>query len=41
MGTVIALMIPYTAILFVAWVLLFALWFVLGIPLGPDSPVEL
>jgi aminobenzoyl-glutamate transport protein len=40
MGTVIALMIPYTAILFIAWILLFALWFVLGIPLGPDSPIR-
>jgi aminobenzoyl-glutamate transport protein len=39
-GTVIALMIPYTAILFVAWILLFALWFLLGIPLGPDSPIR-
>ena len=39
MGTVIALMIPYTLIIFVAWVLLYALWFLLGLPLGPDSPI--
>jgi len=25
----------------VAWVLLFAAWFLLGIPLGPDSPIKL
>jgi aminobenzoyl-glutamate transport protein len=39
-GTVIALMIPYTALLFLAWVVLFGIWFALGIPLGPDSPIR-
>ena len=24
----------------VAWIVLFALWFLLGIPLGPDSPIR-
>ena len=37
-GTVIALMLPYTAILAVAWIVLFILWYVLGIPLGPGYP---
>ena len=37
-GTVIALMLPYTAILAVAWIILFILWYVLGIPLGPGYP---
>ena len=40
-GTIIALMIPYAIWVMAAWLLLFAAWFLLGIPLGPDSPVEL
>ena len=37
-GTVIAMMLPYTIILAVAWIILFILWYVLGIPLGPGYP---
>lgn len=40
-GSIIALMLPYMAILLVAWLLLFILWFVLGIPLGPGYPVAI
>ncbi len=40
LGTVIALMLPYALVILVAWILLFALWFVLGIPLGPGYPVS-
>jgi aminobenzoyl-glutamate transport protein len=39
-GTIISLMIPYTLIVLVAWILFFVLWYVLGIPLGPGYPVE-
>jgi aminobenzoyl-glutamate transport protein len=39
-GSIIALMIPYAVILLIAWSALFAAWFALGIPLGPDSPVR-
>lgn len=38
-GTVIALMIPYTLVLTVVWIVFFFAWFFLGIPLGPGSPV--
>jgi aminobenzoyl-glutamate transport protein len=38
-GTIIALMLPYTIVVIVAWILLFIAWFVLGIPLGPGYPV--
>jgi aminobenzoyl-glutamate transport protein len=38
-GTVIALMIPYTLWILVAWTVLFVAWFALGIPWGPGSPV--
>ncbi|HYN30850.1 MAG TPA: AbgT family transporter [Dermatophilaceae bacterium] len=40
-GTIIALMIPYTVALLLAWIVLFVLWFWLGIPLGPDSPINI
>lgn len=40
-GSIIALLIPYAAILLVVWIVLFAAWFLLGIPWGPDSPVHL
>ena len=39
-GTVIALMIPYTLILTVAWTLFFIAWYLIGIPLGPGWPVR-
>jgi aminobenzoyl-glutamate transport protein len=40
-GTIIALMIPYVFAILAAWVLLFIAWWVLGIPLGPGSPISL
>ncbi|WP_448061264.1 AbgT family transporter [Cellulomonas hominis] len=40
-GTVIALMIPYTMWILLGWVVLFGAWFLLGIPWGPGAPVGL
>ncbi len=40
-GTIVALMIPYVIAIAIAWILLFVAWWVLGIPLGPGSPVRL
>ena len=40
-GTVIALMIPYAMWLLVAWIVIFAAWFLLGIPWGPGAPVNM
>jgi aminobenzoyl-glutamate transport protein len=40
-GTVIALMLPYVAAIALIWILLFVLWFVLGLPLGPGYPVTI
>jgi aminobenzoyl-glutamate transport protein len=40
-GTVVSLMLPYVVILSIAWTLFFVAWYVLGIPLGPGSPVHL
>ena len=39
-GTVIALMIPYTLWITVAWTALYVAWFALGIPWGPGAPVS-
>ncbi len=40
-GSIIALMLPYTVIMGVVWTIFFVLWFVLGIPLGPGYPVTM
>lgn len=40
-GTVVSLMMPYTIIIAISWTLFFVVWYVLGIPLGPGSPVKL
>jgi aminobenzoyl-glutamate transport protein len=39
-GTVVSLMLPYVVILSVVWVLFFVVWYLIGIPLGPESPVH-
>jgi aminobenzoyl-glutamate transport protein len=39
-GTIVALMLPYVIVILVAWLLLFILWFILGVPLGPGYPVS-
>ncbi len=38
-GTVIATMLPYSFVFFIIWTILFLIWFGLGLPLGPDSPL--
>ena len=40
-GTIIALMLPYVVFIAAAWILLFIIWFVLGVPLGPGYPIQL
>ncbi|HMK12944.1 MAG TPA: AbgT family transporter [Acidimicrobiales bacterium] len=40
-GTIIAMMIPYTVIVLVTWMIFFVAWYLLGIPLGPGSPIHL
>jgi aminobenzoyl-glutamate transport protein len=41
LGTIISLMIPYTLIVLVLWIVLFVIWYLVGIPLGPGYPVKL
>jgi len=39
-GTVVSLMLPYVVILSVLWTAFFVIWYLIGIPLGPGSPVH-
>jgi aminobenzoyl-glutamate transport protein len=34
-GTIVAMMLPYTVLTFVAWTLIFFAWYLLGLPFGP------
>lgn len=38
-GTLISIMIVYSGIFLVAWILLFSAWYLLGLPLGPGAPI--
>ena len=40
LGTVVAMMIPYTLVLIVAWGTFYILWYVIGIPWGPNAGVH-
>ena len=40
-GTVVSMMLPFVLVLSVVWTLFFIGWYLLGIPLGPGSPVHL
>lgn len=39
-GTLMSLAIPYSIAMLVGWFLFFALWYLIGIPLGPGVPVR-
>src|SRR4029079_5826119 len=39
-GTVVSLMLPYAIVLSILWTLFFVVWYLIGIPLGPGSPVH-
>ena len=41
LGTVISLMIPYTFVVLITWLIFFVIWFLLGIPMGPGYPANL
>jgi aminobenzoyl-glutamate transport protein len=41
LGTVISLMIPYTFVVLITWLIFFIIWFLLGIPMGPGYPANL
>ena len=40
-GTVIATMLPYTIVFMIVWAILLIGWMLLGIPVGPDAPLNI
>lgn len=40
LGTIVAVMLPYSMTFLVGWSLMFALWLTLGLPIGPDAPLS-
>jgi aminobenzoyl-glutamate transport protein len=39
-GTVIAVMLPYSVVFAIGWTVLFSIWMFLGLPIGPGAPLE-
>jgi aminobenzoyl-glutamate transport protein len=39
-GTIIATMVPYTIVFFIAWVALLVVWLLIGLSLGPDAGIH-
>ncbi|MGL5272860.1 MAG: AbgT family transporter, partial [Phocaeicola sp.] len=40
-GTLISLMLPFSVTFLIAWIILLAIWFFVGMPLGLDGPIHL
>ena len=40
LGTLVAVMLPYSLCFLVGWSIVFAIWITLGLPIGPDAPLE-
>ncbi len=40
-GTVLSYLVPYAAVLLVGWTIMLIAWFLLGLPVGPNSPIRL
>lgn len=41
MGTLISALFPYSVIFAIGWIILFSIWFLLGLPLGPGDSIYL
>lgn len=40
LGTLISMMLPYSIVFLIGWTILFAIWMLMGWPLGPGVPME-
>jgi aminobenzoyl-glutamate transport protein len=40
-GTVLSYLVPYAVFLLIGWVVMLIVWYLLGLPVGPDSPIQL
>ena len=38
-GTVLSFLVPYASFLMVGWLIMLVCWYILGLPVGPDSPI--
>ncbi|SCY61165.1 AbgT family transporter [Alkaliphilus peptidifermentans] len=38
-GSVVSTMLPYSIFFLIGWIILFVLWYILGLPLGPGAPL--
>ena len=38
-GTVLSFLLPYANFLLIGWVVMLVIWYLLGLPVGPDSPI--
>lgn len=39
-GTVLSLMIPYSIIMLITWIIFAVIWYMIGLPLGPGAPIR-
>jgi aminobenzoyl-glutamate transport protein len=40
-GTVLSYLVPYASFLLVGWIVMLVIWYLLGLDVGPDSPIRL
>lgn len=40
-GTLFSLMLPYTLLFYTCWVIMFVVWTLLGLPIGPGEYLQL
>ncbi len=40
-GTVLSYLVPYATVLLIGWVIMLIIWYLLGLPVGPGSPIHL
>jgi aminobenzoyl-glutamate transport protein len=40
LGTLISAMLPYSVVFLLGWLVMFAVWIFLGLPLGPGAPLD-
>ncbi len=40
-GTVMSYLVPYAFFLLIGWLLMMTIWYLLGLPVGPDSPIAM
>ncbi|MCC5916507.1 MAG: AbgT family transporter [Cryomorphaceae bacterium] len=39
-GTIVSTMLPYSVVFFIGWCIMLIIWILLGLPIGPDAPLD-